>query len=139
MSTFDGFNQLKRMEKIKAGEQITVDYTFNGDGLRTQKVVRSPKDGYAEKVTNYLYDRQHVVLETDAPETDDEELDPAEYLKYLIEHRDREFKKEFKLQSELYVYQKEDRIESNLRLLKMDLEIARYAKEGNDIYWKIRN
>ncbi|WP_179233010.1 RHS repeat-associated core domain-containing protein [Paenibacillus rigui] len=65
-STYDGFNQLKQMEKLKAGERVTVDYTYNGDGLRTKKVVRSSKDNYAEKVTNYLYDRQHVVLETDA-------------------------------------------------------------------------
>ncbi|MFE5319172.1 RHS repeat-associated core domain-containing protein [Paenibacillus sp. NPDC056579] len=65
-STFDGFNQLKQMEKVKGGERVTVDYTYDGDGLRTKKVVRSSKEGYVEKVTNYLYDRQHVILETDA-------------------------------------------------------------------------
>nr|WP_275984165.1 RHS repeat-associated core domain-containing protein [Paenibacillus hamazuiensis] len=65
-STYDGFNQLKQMEKIKGGDRVTVDYTYNGDGLRTKKVVRSSKDAYAEKVTNYLYDRQNVILETDA-------------------------------------------------------------------------
>jgi RHS repeat-associated protein len=67
-SIYDGFNQLKQVEKIKAGDRATVEYTYNGDGLRTRKVVRSWKDSYAEKVTNYLYDRQHVVLETDASE-----------------------------------------------------------------------
>ncbi|TBL71232.1 polymorphic toxin type 30 domain-containing protein [Paenibacillus thalictri] len=65
-STFDGFNRLKQMEKVKAGERVTVDYIYNGDDLRTRKTVRSSKDGYAEKVTNYLYDRQYVILETDA-------------------------------------------------------------------------
>ncbi|MFZ5968694.1 MAG: RHS repeat-associated core domain-containing protein [Bacillota bacterium] len=64
-NTFDGFNQLKKIEKIKGGERVTVEYTYNGDGLRTQKITKSLKDGYKPKVTNYLYDRQHVILETD--------------------------------------------------------------------------
>lgn len=64
-STFDGFNRLKLLEKVKGGERANVDFVYNGDGLRTLKTVQSSKDGSAEKVTNYLYDHQHVILETD--------------------------------------------------------------------------
>ena len=65
-NTFDGFNRLKQTERIKAGERVTVAFTYDGDDLRTSKTVRSSKEGYAPKVTKYLYDRQYVVLETDA-------------------------------------------------------------------------
>ncbi|WP_158301673.1 RHS repeat-associated core domain-containing protein [Paenibacillus mesophilus] len=65
-NVFDGFNRLKQTERIKAGERVTVDYVYDGDDLRTQKVVRSSKESYAAKTTNYLYDRQHVILESDA-------------------------------------------------------------------------
>ncbi|CAG7658429.1 hypothetical protein ACFQI7_32580 [Paenibacillus allorhizosphaerae] len=65
-SMFDGFNRLKQMEKIKGGDRVTVDYVYDGDDLRTRKTVRSSKNDYTEKATNYLYDRQHVILETDA-------------------------------------------------------------------------
>ena len=65
-NTFDGFNRLKQVEQVKAGERVTVDYVYDGDDLRTTKTVRSSKDEYAPKVTNYLYDRQYVILETDA-------------------------------------------------------------------------
>ncbi|WP_215186234.1 RHS repeat-associated core domain-containing protein [Paenibacillus albidus] len=36
------------------------------DGLRTQKVMQSSKAGNRAKETNYVCDRQHVVLETDS-------------------------------------------------------------------------
>lgn len=65
-NTFDGFNRLKKADRIKAGERNSVEYTYDGDDLRTQKTVRSSKDGYSPKVTNYVYDRQYVILETDA-------------------------------------------------------------------------
>jgi RHS repeat-associated protein len=65
-STYDGFNRLKTMEKVKAGTRVMVDYVYNGDGLRIQKTVKSSEEGYAAKVTNYFYDRQHVILETEA-------------------------------------------------------------------------
>jgi RHS repeat-associated protein len=64
-NSFDGFNRLKKTEKVKGGERVSVEYTYNGDGLRTQKTTKSSKDGYKAKVINYLYDRQHVILETD--------------------------------------------------------------------------
>jgi len=65
-STFDGFNRLKTTDRVKAGERVTVSFVYDGDGLRTRKESRSSKDAYAPKVTTYLYDRQHVILETDA-------------------------------------------------------------------------
>ena len=64
-NTFDGFNRLKKTERIKGGERVTVEYIYNGDDLRTQKITKSSKDNYTPKVVNYLYDRQHVILETD--------------------------------------------------------------------------
>jgi RHS repeat-associated protein len=64
-STFDGFNRLKQTEHIKDGVRETAEYVYDGDDLRTRKTARSSKDDYAAKVTNYLYDRQNVILETD--------------------------------------------------------------------------
>jgi RHS repeat-associated protein len=63
-STFDGFNRLKKTERLKAGERVTVEYVYDGDDLRTRKTVRSSAAGYEAQVTNYYYDRQHVILET---------------------------------------------------------------------------
>ncbi|QMV42440.1 RHS repeat-associated core domain-containing protein [Cohnella cholangitidis] len=64
-NTFDGFNRLVKAEKIKGGNRSTVTFVYDGDDLRTQKISRSSKDNYAAKVTNYIYDRHHVILETD--------------------------------------------------------------------------
>jgi RHS repeat-associated protein len=64
-STYDGFNRLKQMESLQAGTRTIVEYLYDGDGLRTRKTSRSSDNGYALEVTNYLYDRQHVILETD--------------------------------------------------------------------------
>ncbi len=63
-SSFDGFNRLKEIEKIKAGERVTVSFNYNGDGLRTKKISKSSKEDYQSVHTNYHYDRQHVILET---------------------------------------------------------------------------
>ena len=60
-NTFDGFNQLTATERVKAGEQTSIRFVYDGDGLRTQKTVKS-----STQVTRYLYDRQYVILETDA-------------------------------------------------------------------------
>ncbi|THF72494.1 hypothetical protein [Cohnella fermenti] len=65
-NTFDGFNRLKKTERVKSGDRNTVEYTYDGDDLRTQKIARSSGDDYAIHVTNYVYDRQYVILETDA-------------------------------------------------------------------------
>ncbi|QJD85852.1 RHS repeat protein [Cohnella herbarum] len=65
-NTFDGFNRLVKTEKVKGGNRSTVTFVYDGNDLRTQKVSRSSTDGYTAKVTNYVYDRQHVILETDA-------------------------------------------------------------------------
>ncbi len=64
--TYDGFNRLKKTETVKAGVRTTVDFTYNGDDLRVSKTVKKSDKGYTTEVTNYLYDRQNVILETDA-------------------------------------------------------------------------
>lgn len=63
-NTFDGFNRLKQVVRIQDGVRSSVAYTYDGDGLRTRKVTRSSKDNRVIE-TNYVYDRQYVVLETD--------------------------------------------------------------------------
>ncbi|QOR35895.1 RHS repeat protein [Clostridium sp. 'deep sea'] len=64
-NTFDGFNRLKKVERIANGDRHIVTYTYNGDGLRTQKTSSSLSKLNIKKTTNYYYDRQHVILETD--------------------------------------------------------------------------
>ncbi len=64
--TYDGFNRLKKTETVKAGIRTTVDFTYNGDDLRVSKTVKKSDRGYQAEVTNYLYDRQNVILETNA-------------------------------------------------------------------------
>ncbi|GIO14791.1 hypothetical protein J19TS2_43460 [Cohnella xylanilytica] len=64
-NAFDGFNRLIRAERIQGGLRSSIEYTYDGDGLRTRKVSRSSKNDQAT-VTNYTYDRQYVILETDA-------------------------------------------------------------------------
>ena len=64
--TYDGFNRLTDTETIKAGERTTAEYAYDGDDLRVSKTVRKSRSGYKAEVTNYLYDRQNVILETDA-------------------------------------------------------------------------
>ena len=69
VNIFDGFDRLKQVESISAGVRTLVEYTYNGDDLRTQKVVRKSDNNYATEVTSFLYDRQHVILETDGTDT----------------------------------------------------------------------
>jgi RHS repeat-associated protein len=64
-NTFDGFNRLKKTEQLQNGTRTLVEYTYNGDDLRVSKTVRKSDSGYTPEVTEYLYDRQHVILETD--------------------------------------------------------------------------
>lgn len=61
--TYDGFNRLKKAVTVKSGDRSEIEFVYNGDGLRTQKTVRSAGSSSAAKETNYVYDRQHVVLE----------------------------------------------------------------------------
>lgn len=65
-NTFNGFNQLTATERVKGGERSTIAFLYDGDGLRTQKKVESSANDYEAQVTRYLYDRQYVILETDA-------------------------------------------------------------------------
>ncbi len=64
--TYDGFNRLKETETIKGGIRTTAEYTYNGDDLRVSKTVKKSDNDYTAEVTNYQYDRQNVILETDA-------------------------------------------------------------------------
>ncbi|MEO3943956.1 RHS repeat-associated core domain-containing protein [Gorillibacterium sp. CAU 1737] len=63
--TYDGFNRMKSTVKVKNGNRVTVDYRYDGEGLRREKTIRSSKDGYQAKITKIVYDRQYVILETD--------------------------------------------------------------------------
>ena len=51
---------------IKDGIRTTVEFTYNGEDLRVSKTTRKSNNNYTPEVTNYLYDRQNVILETDA-------------------------------------------------------------------------
>ena len=65
-NTFDGFGRLTKVERISAGVRSVSAYLYNGDNLRVSKTVQKSSNGYKKEVTNYLYDRQNVILETDA-------------------------------------------------------------------------
>lgn len=80
-SKYDGFNRLKTVEDLKAGERKLITYTYDGDDLRVQKEVRNSKEGYKSEVINYHYDRQHVILETD--ETGAEKVAYTRGLNYI--------------------------------------------------------
>lgn len=69
VNKFDGFNRLKKVESISAGIRTFVEYTYNGDDLRTRKTVKKSDNNYTVEITNFLYDRQHVILETDGINT----------------------------------------------------------------------
>ncbi|MTI48638.1 MAG: RHS repeat protein, partial [Firmicutes bacterium] len=45
-NTYNGFNQLVRSENIKEEEQTIVNYTYDGDGLRTKKIVKSSEEDF---------------------------------------------------------------------------------------------
>ncbi len=64
--TYDGFNRLKKTETIKDSIRTTAEYTYNGDDLRVSKTLKKSSNNYTAEVTNYQYDRQNVILETDA-------------------------------------------------------------------------
>ena len=66
LNTYDGFNRLTKVEKVEAGTRTVAEYVYNGDDLRTKKTVMKSDNGYAAEVTYFLYDRQHVILETDS-------------------------------------------------------------------------
>ncbi len=64
-NTFDGFGRLVKVERISAGVRSESTFIYNGDNLRVSKTVKKSTNGYKAVVTNYLYDRQNVILETD--------------------------------------------------------------------------
>lgn len=63
INTYDGLNRLTKIEKTEDGQKNIITYTYNGDDLRTTKTTKTSKENYKTKVTNYTYDRQHVILE----------------------------------------------------------------------------
>ncbi|RCX18763.1 RHS repeat-associated protein [Anaerobacterium chartisolvens] len=63
---YDGFNRLTTAETVKSGVRSIARYTYDGDDLRVSKTVRRSDNENRPEVTQYLYDRQHVILETDA-------------------------------------------------------------------------
>ena len=65
-NTFDGFDRLKRVESVKSGVRTVTEFDYNGDDLRVKKTVKKSSNNYVPEVTNYLYDGQYVVLETDS-------------------------------------------------------------------------
>ena len=64
-NTYDGFNRLKKAEKLEDGIRTLVEYTYDGDDLRVGKTVRRSDGAYAPETTLFLYDRGNVILETD--------------------------------------------------------------------------
>ncbi|MCB8818802.1 RHS repeat-associated core domain-containing protein [Desulfosporosinus shakirovi] len=64
-NTYDGFNRLTKVDGIKSGSRVTSEFTYNGDDLRVKKVVKKSSNNYAPEETNYLYNRQYVILESD--------------------------------------------------------------------------
>ncbi len=64
-NTFDGFGRLVKVENISGGVRTVSAYLYNGDNLRVSKTVQKSSNGYQEEVTNYLYDRQNVILATE--------------------------------------------------------------------------
>ncbi|RCX08177.1 RHS repeat-associated protein [Anaerobacterium chartisolvens] len=67
-NSYDGFNRLKSVDTVKGGTRSVTEFVYNGNDLRVRKTVKRASAGYTPEVTNYLYDRQHVILETDASE-----------------------------------------------------------------------
>ena len=63
-NTFDGFNRLTKVDVIKSGNRVSSEFTYNGDDLRVKKVVKKSTNNYAPEETNYLYNGQYVILET---------------------------------------------------------------------------
>jgi RHS repeat-associated protein len=63
--TYDGFNRLIKIDKVKDSERTVIDFEYNGSGLRTKKTVMKSGESYTPETILYTYDRQYVVLETD--------------------------------------------------------------------------
>ncbi len=52
VSSYDGFNRLVKTEIIKATVKTTVEYAYDGDGLRTEKTVRRSDRGSTAEAEN---------------------------------------------------------------------------------------
>jgi RHS repeat-associated protein len=63
--SYDGFNRLVKVDTIKGSARTITEFVYDGTDLRVKKTVKKSTSGYRPEVTNYQYDRQHVILETD--------------------------------------------------------------------------
>ncbi len=69
LNKYDGFNRLIKVEMIKCGAKTITEFVYNGDDLRVSKNVKRSTSNFNAEITNYFYDRQHVILETDAADS----------------------------------------------------------------------
>ena len=65
LNAFDVWNRLTERTFIKNTRKTITGFSYNGDGLRVSKTVKSSSDNYAAHTTDYIYDGQHVILESD--------------------------------------------------------------------------
>ncbi|EMS69249.1 RHS repeat-associated core domain-containing protein [Ruminiclostridium cellobioparum] len=63
--SYDGFNRLVKVDTIKGSARTITEFIYDGTDLRVKKTVKKSTSGYRPEVTNYQYDRQYVILETD--------------------------------------------------------------------------
>ncbi|HWT73805.1 MAG TPA: RHS repeat-associated core domain-containing protein, partial [Mobilitalea sp.] len=64
--SYDGFNRLVKVDTTKGSARTITEFLYDGSDLRVRKTVKKSASGYTPEVTNYQYDRQNVILETDA-------------------------------------------------------------------------
>ncbi|MBD7912105.1 RHS repeat-associated core domain-containing protein [Clostridium cibarium] len=64
INQFDGFNRLKKVDITQGTNKVTTEFNYNGDDLRTKKTTIDSKNNNLSQVTNYLYDGQNVIQES---------------------------------------------------------------------------
>jgi|GEM_PF-3330517 len=64
-STYDGFDRLESKTSLKDGMATTVGFIYNGDDLRTERVATSTTAGPIPEITEFLYDRNRIILTMD--------------------------------------------------------------------------
>lgn len=64
-NTYDGFNRLTKSDITKEGARTLVAFVYDGDDLRENKTVKRSINNFTPEITNYQYDDQNVILETD--------------------------------------------------------------------------
>ncbi|MBU3134630.1 hypothetical protein KPL40_19705, partial [Clostridium gasigenes] len=61
INQFDGFNRMKKVDITKNNSISTSEFSYNGDDLRVKKAY---KDSSVNNTTNYLFDGQDLMLES---------------------------------------------------------------------------